>query len=245
MKRDFIVYAHRGASEYAPGNTMLSFYLGVWMHANGIETDVRRTKDGKLVLFHDGTIKKLTQDEDETRNICEFTYAELCDMPFFHKKSGRVDRVPLFEDFLDKFGWRDLHFAIELKIDDIEEEVLELLDKYHPRELTTITSFTFSRIEKVKQLCPDYRVGWLQRELDDEKLAEARRIGATQVCPMAMNVTAEKIAEWHKLGFEVRTWGVTDEQLMRNVYDFGADGTTVNFPDVMLKYIAEQEAKNA
>ena len=60
-----------------------------------------------------------------------------------------------------------------------------------------------------------------------------------------MNVTAEKITEWHKLGFEVRTWGVTDEQLMRNVYDFGADGTTVNFPDVMLKYIAEQEAKNA
>ncbi len=239
MNQDFIVYAHRGASAYAPGNTMLAFYLGVWMHANGIETDVRRTKDGKLVLFHDSKITKLTKNEEETRTVSDLTYAELCELPFHHMKSDRTDRVPLFEDFLDKFGWRDLHFAIELKIDDTEEEVLALLDKYHPRELTTITSFTFSRIEKVKQLRPDYRVGWLQREIDDEKLAEAKRIGAEQVCPQACNVTKESIKAWHDAGFEVRTWGVQDEELMRNVYDFGADGTTVNFPDLLLKHMAD------
>ena len=51
-----INYAHRGASEYAPENTMSSFYLGLTMKANGIETDVQKTKDGKLVLFHDDTL---------------------------------------------------------------------------------------------------------------------------------------------------------------------------------------------
>ena len=53
MKDLFINYAHRGASAYAPENTMSAFLLGIKQGANGIETDVRRTKDGVLVLFHD------------------------------------------------------------------------------------------------------------------------------------------------------------------------------------------------
>lgn len=55
-----INYAHRGASEYAPENTLSSFYLGLLQGANGIETDVQRTKDGVLVLFHDPTIDRVT-----------------------------------------------------------------------------------------------------------------------------------------------------------------------------------------
>ena len=55
----FVNYAHRGASEYAPENTMSSFYLGVEMKADGIETDVRRTNDGVLVLFHDTTLQRV------------------------------------------------------------------------------------------------------------------------------------------------------------------------------------------
>lgn len=53
-------YAHRGASEYAPENTLSSFYLGLLQGANGIETDVQRTKDGVLVLFHDDTLDRVT-----------------------------------------------------------------------------------------------------------------------------------------------------------------------------------------
>ena len=55
-----INYAHRGASEYAPENTLSSFYLGLLQGANGIETDVQRTKDGVLVLFHDNTLDRVT-----------------------------------------------------------------------------------------------------------------------------------------------------------------------------------------
>ena len=55
-----INYAHRGASEYAPENTMSAFYLGLIYGADGIETDVQRTKDGELVLFHDDTLDRVT-----------------------------------------------------------------------------------------------------------------------------------------------------------------------------------------
>ena len=46
-----INYAHRGASEYAAQNTFAAFYLGLACGADGIETDIRRTSDGRLVLF--------------------------------------------------------------------------------------------------------------------------------------------------------------------------------------------------
>ena len=69
-----INYAHRGASEYAPENTFSSFYLGLLQGANGIETDVQKTKDGVLVLFHDGTLDRVS---DHCGKLSEFTLEEL------------------------------------------------------------------------------------------------------------------------------------------------------------------------
>ena len=109
-EKRFINYAHRGASEYLPENTLLSFYTGVYMKANGIETDVRRTKDGVLVLFHDNTLERVTGDP---RSVEECTLAELMELDV--KKDGYTDKIVVFEDFLSKFAFRDILFAIELK----------------------------------------------------------------------------------------------------------------------------------
>lgn len=73
-QNDFVIYAHRGASHYCPENTMMAFYMGMQMGANGIETDVRRTRDGLLVLFHDETLTRVTGAEG---SIADYTYDEL------------------------------------------------------------------------------------------------------------------------------------------------------------------------
>ena len=113
----FIVYAHRGASEYAPENTMSSFYLGLQQGANGIETDIRRTKDGVLVLFHDRTLERVVGIEG---TIGDYTYAELMKLRVKNAHTETEDVIIAFEDFLRYFGFRDLHFAIELKDADVE-----------------------------------------------------------------------------------------------------------------------------
>lgn len=48
-----LVYAHRGASAYAPENTLLSFQKAVDMNADGVELDIQLTKDGEIVVIHD------------------------------------------------------------------------------------------------------------------------------------------------------------------------------------------------
>ena len=61
-----------------------------------------------------------------------------------------------------------------------------------------------------------------------------------ELCPHASLVTAEKVADWHRIGFNVRAWGVSNEELMKALCEAGADGMTVNAPDVLLGYLAER-----
>lgn len=234
----FVVYAHRGASEYAPENTLSSFYLGFHMGANGIETDVRRTKDGVLVLFHDKNLERVIGCEG---SVADNTYAELLQMRVRNVKTDTQDLIVTFEDFLRYFSFRDLHFAIELKDPDIEADVLALLERYGMREKTIVTSFNFEYIKKVKALNPAYRVGYLTDDFDDQKLADMKAIGGEQLCPKATYVTAEKVEVWHALGYNVRAWGVADCALMKNAYDCGVDGMTVNFPDLLIHYMTEKQ----
>ena len=95
-----INYAHRGASERAPENTMAAFFLGLEMGANGIETDVQRTRDGRLVLFHDNVLTRIVPEESGA--IADYDYAELMKFDFGSHKHPRYqgERIVLLEDFL-------------------------------------------------------------------------------------------------------------------------------------------------
>ena len=230
----FITYAHRGASAYCPENTMMSFYMGMQMNANGIETDVRKTKDGVLVLFHDDTLERVT---GESGGIQDYTYEEL--KTFLVKKDNIFDKIPTLEDFLAHFAYRDITFAIELKTDDIEKEVSDLIFKYGLEKKTIITAFEMERLRKVKEYAPLLRVGYLTRIVDGEVINKLIQIGADEICPKGSLVTPEEVAKWHRIGFNVRAWGISNEEIMKRVYDAGADGMTVNFPDLLLRYIEE------
>lgn len=230
----FVNYAHRGASTYAPENTFSSFYLGYRMGANGIETDVQRTKDGVLVLFHDDTLMRVTGQEGA---VADYTYDELRNFRVRNEQTGEEDIIVRFEDFLRYFGFRDLQFAIELKVADTEADVLTLLERFDMKEKTVITSFHYDYIRRSKELRPDYRVGYLVKIPDEQILSDLRAIGGEQLCPQAKHLTPEKVAEWHKMGFSVRAWGATNEEYMNLAYDCGVDGMTVNFPDLLQKRI--------
>lgn len=228
---EFVNYAHRGASEYLPENTMLAFYTGLYMNANGIETDVRRAKDGTLVLFHDKTLERMTGEPGE---ISDYTFEEL--QKFSVQKDGYEDKILTFEDFLSHFAYRDITFAIELKAKDIERDVADLLRKYGMAKKTVVTSFHIEYLRALKEYAPEFRVGLLTKEVTDEVISELKAIGADEICPLASLITPELTAALHRKGFRVRAWGV-DRDLMEKVYDAHADGMTVNFPDLLDGYI--------
>lgn len=230
-KDGFVNYAHRGASEYMPENTLLSFYTGVYMKANGIETDIRRTADGILVLFHDKTLERVTGDP---RSVEECTLDELMELEV--KKDGYTDKIAVFEDFLQKFAFRDITFAIELKGAGVERDTADLLRKYGLEKKAVITSFKLDYIKNFVAYAPEFEFGLLTKEVTPELEAELLALGATEICPLATLMTAEDVDRWHSMGLRVRAWGIKDEEIMKHVVDIGADGMTCNFPDKLTEY---------
>ena len=231
-EKKFINYAHRGASHYAPENTLLAFYTGIFMGANGIETDVQKTKDGVLVLFHDDTLDRVT---GKSGSISDYTFMEL--QNFDVQKDNFSDKIVKFEDFLKKFAFRDITFAIELKFSGYEKEVSNLIFKYHLEEKAIVTSFCFECLENMNKVAPSIKTGFLTRCEDDETFKKMKKANVCEYCPEAQMLTKEKVEKRHASGFNVRAWGVYDEDLMKKAYEAGVDGMTVNFPDKLNSYI--------
>ncbi|MBE6655495.1 MAG: hypothetical protein E7609_01325 [Ruminococcaceae bacterium] len=231
----FVIYAHRGASEYYPENTLSSFAAGVDMGADGIETDVQISKDGILMIYHDDFMKAKTGFEG---SICDYTYEELRKARVKNEKHGRIDCLMTFEDFLKYFAWRDLTLAIELKVTGIGALVIDMLRKYNALEKSIITSFRYEALTECYDYDKGVRLGWLYKERKEDTLELLAAIGAYQACPMAGAITKEDIEAYKNAGLSCRAWGISDTEIMKYAVEIGVDsGMTVNFPDKLIEYM--------
>ena len=147
------------------------------------------------------------------------------------------DKIVLLEDFLERFAWRGLELALELKQGGTAAEVAALVHKYGIEATTVITSFSFERLEEMKKASPELRLGWLVKDMEPETVKAAVDAGLYQICPPAALVTPEAVSELKAMGLSVRAWGVSDVSLMKSCADAGVDGMTVNFPDKLTEYL--------
>ena len=233
-----INYAHRGASEYAPENTLSSFYLGLLQGANGIETDVQKTKDGVLVLFHDETLDRVSNKQG---NLCDYTWDELKDVKIYGNcTTGFYDRIVTLKEFLEKFSQYDINFAVELKGADVEKETLEMVKAFGLMNKTTFTSFRFPYIARIKELDKTARIGWLVSSVNNEVIDQLLQVGGEEIAPKAELLSDELMEKCRKAGLGVRAWGVSNVTLMKKMCALGVDGMTVNFPDRLHEYLHTQ-----
>ena len=223
-------YAHRGASEYYPENTLWSFYAGMEMGADGIETDIQRTKDGVLVLHHDDTLERVA---GKIGSIRDYTYEQLLEMDFGVFKGERFagEKIVTLDTFLTHFGQRNLTLALEIKQSGVEKETLDCLARHSCSAKVTVTSFLWDSVQTIRALDDRIDVGYLTEAITVEKLdvLEKNRIG--QICPRVDLVQPKDMELARGRGFAVRFWGIKNVELMERALELNGDGMTVNFPD--------------
>ena len=231
--------AHRGASAYAPENTLASFYKGFELGANGIETDLQKTKDGVIFLFHDD---KLDNKTDAKGYPSEYTWAELkqLDAGSWFSPKYKGERLVSFEDFLYYFGDKELIFAIELKVPFIEKEVKEvlgLIDYYEMREKVTITSSIFENLTVTRKTDKDIKIGYLlkNKKINFDNIKKLKLINAQQICPFAELLTLQDVLLAKEHGLQVRASGIKNTEVMKHALDCGVDGMTIDFPDKLVE----------
>jgi glycerophosphoryl diester phosphodiesterase len=231
--------AHRGASSYAPENTVAAFDLALRMGVSHIELDVHCSSDGHVVVMHDDTVDRTTNGSGP---VAQHTLAALqaLDAGAWFGAQFAGERIPTFAEILTRYTGRvHIHTEIKGRQASLAQRTVDLVRQHGMADQVTVTSFQRVRLEEVRAYAPDLPAGWLVPEVSDATIAQARALGLRQLCPPARTVTPELVRRLHAAGFVVRAWGVTGEELMQQVIRAGADGMTVNFPDTLLAYLEQ------
>ena len=238
---EFLIIAHRGASEYAPENTFAAFDKALDMGVNHVELDVHFSRDGHIVVIHDDTLDRTT---DGSGPVADLTLAELreLDAGSWFSTAYAGERVRSLAELFERYKGR-LHFHIEIKghAEGLASRVADLVRAYGLTGGVTITSFWRPWLDEVREYAPELTTGWLVPlgpvDWDDSIIEQAAALGLDQVCPRANITTPELVNTLRDHGFVVRCQGVYSEELMRHVVECGADGMTINFPDKLIEYL--------
>ena len=218
--RNVLIIAHRGASAYAPENTLDSFKKALSMGARAIECDVRMSKDKKLVVIHDETIDRTTKGKGFVR---DFSAEEL-------KKHS----IPELKELLELMKNKDILLLIEIKEPGTEKQVINLLKDERMETRSAIVSFYPEVIEKAKKLDNKIRAGLIFSRISGKEIETAIKIKADWILPRRSLIDKEIIAEAHDEGIKVYTWTIDDKEEAKKAIELGLDGIASNKPDLLL-----------
>ena len=225
------VVAHRGASATHPENTLGSFEAAVEAGADVVEMDVRLTADGVPVISHDPGLAATT---GHGRLVREVTLSELkrldASVPTLREAmevlSGRagidIENIPGQPDF-------------DSPREAVAEDVVRQLDGSGFVGSVLVSSFNWLSIERVRELAPTIRTGFLTTDDVDPRaaLAYAHEHGHAFVLPQAgalLEAGEGFVTEAHAERVRVGTWTVDDPATIGLLFSWGVDAVASNDP---------------
>ncbi|TDB98572.1 glycerophosphodiester phosphodiesterase [Nonomuraea longispora] len=243
--RPVVNVAHRGASAYAPENTITAFELAGDQRADMFELDVQETKDHQLVLMHDTTLTRTTDAEKvfpglSPWNVGDLTLAQIRKLDAGSWFSGEHagEPVPTLGEALRTMSGSRMGLLLEVKAPDrypgIETRIAAELRR-NPRWLSpgrlVVQSFDWESMRRFHRLMPGVPIGLLGTPATAElpSLAEF----ADQINPPYTTLTSAYVRRVHGLGMEVLTYTVDDPDDMRRMMSYQVDGIITNRPDVL------------
>lgn len=249
-----VVVAHRGASGYAPENTLEAVDRAHALGAQWVENDVQRTRDGQLVVLHDTELKRTTDVEQVFPDrapwrVGDFTAAEIArlDAGGWKGPAHRGARIPTLERYLERIEDNHQSLLMEIKSPElypgIEGDILKelgrrgWLDRDHLAHRLVIQSFSAHSVQTVHRLRPDVKTGFLGKP----PVAALPRYAAfaDQINPDHATLTPQYVKAVHALRgahgrpLETYVWTVDDAATARLVTGWGVDGVISNYPDVV------------
>jgi glycerophosphoryl diester phosphodiesterase len=245
-----LIFAHRGGAKLAPENTLAAFDRGLEAGADGLELDVRLSRDGLPVVSHDATLDRTT---DASGPVSGMTARQLAAVDAGYRFSrdgsfpwrGRGLGVPSLSEALARYP--AIPLIVEMKVDSEEmaratidavrsagavdrvclgsfgRRALEAARSYEPR-LATGAAGTETRLALYRS-----RIGWTVRGVPYQAYQVPERRGLTSI------VSRRFIRAAHRAGVLVQVWIVDRPEDIRRLLDWGVDGIITDRPDVAVQ----------
>lgn len=234
-----LVLAHRGASGYAPENTMEAFELAAKMGVDGFELDVHLTSDGQVVICHD---EKLDRTSNAQGRIPEYTFSELRAMDFgyhFYNCTRKGIKIPTLDEVYELAKPLGLIVNVEIKpsYPEIIPACYEIAKRHGMLENVIYSSFDHFQVRRMKEQYPDTFVAPLYNFNMVNPWNYCPELGAAAIHPKYTQIQLDKdyVKNCHDRGIRVHTWTVNTEEQMQQMLDLGVDAIITNYPDIAIK----------
>lgn len=248
------VIAHRGASAYAPENTLAAIDKAADLGIRWVENDVQRTRDGRLVVLHDDNLRRTTDVEEvfperAPWKVKDFTLAEITrlDAGSWFGPAYAGARVPTLEQYVRRVERNRQKLLLEIKNPElypgIEQQTLKVLanqgwlDRWHLEKRLIVQSFSVDTVRTVHELKPGVKTGLLGTPNVADLAVHAQY--ADQINPSYSTISAGYVSAVHAVTgahgkpLEVFTWTANNAETAKRVAGYGVDGIITNTPDVV------------
>ena len=246
------MFAHRGGGALAPENTLAAFEHGLSLGADGLELDVRLSRDAVVVVHHDRSLERTTNLRGA---VAEFTAGELARADAGHR-FRRGDAFPFrglgigvatLAEVLARYP--DVPIVIELKMNNVALAVatIEAVGRAGAVDRVCLGSFGLRVLRAARRLAPAIATSAAREEVrwalyrswfrwPVSRVAYAgyqvpEHAGRTRV------VSPRFVDEAHRLGLGVQVWTVNKENDARRLLDWGVDALITDRPDVIVPVV--------
>jgi glycerophosphoryl diester phosphodiesterase len=250
--RSPLILGHRGASAVAPENTLAAFSLAIRDGADGIEFDVRLSRDRVPVVIHDATLKRTGLTEGVIGELSARELQEVDVGSWFSSKgvSYSDEKLPTLTQVFDLFAAKSAWLYVEMKCYPDEgtalaAEVVKLVRRAKMQERVVVESFDLPAIAEVKRIDGEIRTAALFQPRLSKPISTIRRL---KMIDVACRHEANEIALHHTLvtqrvvekakreGLEVVVWTVDDPEWIVRARDLGIKALIANNPAAMVQY---------
>lgn len=233
-ERRVVRIAHRGASAYAPENSLAAIRKAASLGADMVELDIQLSRDGVPVIIHDLDLSRINGSQ---AGVVRQTLAELKQLDL-----GEGERIPTLTEAIEACLAHDLGLYLELKSGAAVEPTVRLLRQYNLREEVILTAFRPDWLAQAKALEPDLTTSILFGAVSLDPVALAQAIGATYVHPAWESLAAEPhtllTPDWIKrvrsAGLGIICWHEERPAEIAALKGLGVDGICSDAPDLLL-----------
>jgi len=220
LQGKFITWGHRGASGHFPENTLLAFQTAIKMGADGIECDLRESRDGKIVVFHDVTLRRIASQPER---IDQLSLAEIRKFDV-----GDGERIPELKGLLQKTD-----FLMNLEIKAVRpEKLLKEVYQQNAQHRVLLSSFDSEILIRIRSLDSAISLGYLVDKKGDAAIFKKANAMRAQTIHFSRRlITEDKIARVHQEGFCVYAYTVDAPNQMARFIKMGINGLFTNYPD--------------
>lgn len=232
-----ILIAHRGASAYAPENTLAAFKLALDMGVRYIELDVHQTRDGQVVVAHDGNLSRFSKTK---KKIHELNFEDLCrySAGAWFDKRYRGEHIPRLEEVLTLIARRAV-VGVDIKgnhgeYPGIEEKVLDILEKRGYNGMSYISTHHIPYLEQVRKLEPTMLIGYHHIGGNvTEGVCIAREMHCDALVVPIGKVTKSLVLKAHQRSLHLCVYTANKKSSWEHLAALHVDAIFTDYPDLL------------